>query len=148
MPTWIPATTPAVGDKIPVAFPNAFGAWTAYTPTLTQSATLTKTVTRATYTQIVKTVIGAANLAITSSGTASNAIVVGLPVAAAVSAGLSVGSFWYSAAGTNYSGDAVLTTSTTVSLISTGGTNYFGVNPAVTAVSGHTITINFSYEAA
>lgn len=35
MTTWEPTSTPAVGDRIPVAFANAFGACSTYTPTLT-----------------------------------------------------------------------------------------------------------------
>ena len=31
--------TPAVGDKVTVSFPNAFGAWTSYTPTWSATGT-------------------------------------------------------------------------------------------------------------
>ena len=39
MTTWKPASTPAVGDRIPVAFANAFGVCSTYTPTLTATTT-------------------------------------------------------------------------------------------------------------
>jgi len=39
MTTWVPSSTPAVGDKIPVAFANAFGSLSTYTPTLTATTT-------------------------------------------------------------------------------------------------------------
>ena len=38
MTTWEPTSTPAVGDRIPVAFANAFGAASTYTPTLTATS--------------------------------------------------------------------------------------------------------------
>lgn len=58
----------------------AFGAWTAYTPTLTQSATVAKTVNYARYCQIGKLVHVVVSLAITGAGTTNNDVVVGAPV--------------------------------------------------------------------
>lgn len=62
------------------------GAWTAWTPTVTQSTSVSVTVTRAVYAQHGKTVHVMADLAVTGSGTAANAVVIGgLPVNAATS---------------------------------------------------------------
>lgn len=55
------------------------GAWSTYTPTLTQSATVTKTVTYARWVRIGRTIHFAVKLTVTGSGTASNAVRVGLP---------------------------------------------------------------------
>jgi len=65
------------------------GAWTSYTPTVGQGATgnIAKTVTRAKYTQIGKTVFVSMKLAITGTGTASSAVSVTLPVTASVAGG-------------------------------------------------------------
>ncbi|HKY77447.1 MAG TPA: hypothetical protein VJS45_14965 [Acidimicrobiia bacterium] len=59
------------------------GAWATWVPTLTQSGAVTKTVTSARYTKVGRTVTGVASLTVTGTGTANNAILVGLPVAAA-----------------------------------------------------------------
>lgn len=61
------------------------GAWSSYTPTLTQSGAVTKTVTYAKYAQIGKTVICNVSLAITGAGTGGNDITIGVPVTAAAS---------------------------------------------------------------
>lgn len=71
-------------DALLGAFPAGI-AWTSYTPTLTQSAAVTKTVTYAKYIQIGKTVIAEINLTCTGTGTAANTVLVGLPPVAAAS---------------------------------------------------------------
>lgn len=53
-----------------------------YTPTLTQSATITKTVNWARYTKFGKLVYGSIKLTASASGTANNKIIVDLPVSA------------------------------------------------------------------
>lgn len=68
IPTWATAATPSY-------------TWTSYTPTLTQSATVNKTVTTGKYLTIGKVVHFECYLKITSSGTAGNNILIGLPVA-------------------------------------------------------------------
>lgn len=65
-----------------IAMGNA-GPWTSFTPTLTQSATVTKTVNRGHYVRAGRSVIGESVMTCSSSGTAANNVVVGLPVAAA-----------------------------------------------------------------
>lgn len=66
------------------------GPWTDYTPTLTQSGAVTKTVTRAKYIQLGKTVHVNVYLTITGTGTANNVVLVGLPVAS-VADGITIG---------------------------------------------------------
>lgn len=56
------------------------GDWTLYTPTLTQSATVTKTVTYAKYMKIGRKVTVIVALAVTGAGTAANDVAIGLPV--------------------------------------------------------------------
>lgn len=62
-------------------FPH--GVWTDYTPTLTQSATVTKTTTYGRYLKIGRLVVAQVNLSVTGAGTAANSVLLGLPVAAA-----------------------------------------------------------------
>lgn len=123
--------------------------WSGWVPTLTQGATLTKTVLNARYTQVNKTVWGSVAVTITSAGTAANAILIGLPVAALASSGLTIGSFEYVVtATTNYTGIVQLASTGTAFLVVTSSTNNFGVNPAVTAANTHSLSYSFMYEAA
>lgn len=66
-----------------------------YTPTWTQSATISKTVVRSEYRYIGREVSGVVFLTATSAGTASNAMVVTNPVAAAWTSNQSIGSGFY-----------------------------------------------------
>lgn len=68
-------------------------AWSTYTPTWTQGATISKTVNRAAYIRIGKTVIVTVQLTATSSGTANNIVLVSLPVTP-VAAQLGTGGFF------------------------------------------------------
>lgn len=65
----------------------------AYTPTLTQSATVTKTVDEGTYQRSNGRCRGNARLAVTGAGTINNQIRVGLPVAHDHPAGVVIGTF-------------------------------------------------------
>lgn len=70
------------GQVLTAAELNAAGTWATYTPTFTQSATITKTVNWARYMQFNKLVVGSVKLTASSAGTANNKILVGLPVSA------------------------------------------------------------------
>lgn len=70
------------GQVLTAAELNTAGAYLDYTPTWTQSATITKTVNWARYTQLGKLVIGSVKMTATSAGTANNKIIVSFPVAA------------------------------------------------------------------
>lgn len=77
-------TLPLAGARVKASdllaiFPQNTGTWTNYTPALTQSAVVTKTVEYCRYTQVGKLVMVEFSLAPTSSGTAANPIVVGFP---------------------------------------------------------------------
>jgi len=62
---------------------GAGGGWTSYTPTLTQSGAVTKTVTYAKYEKIGRLVSCNVYLTVTGAGTANAAITVSLPFTAA-----------------------------------------------------------------
>lgn len=129
------------------------GAWTSYTPTLTQSATVTKTVNYAKYVQVGKTVMGGVRLTVTGSGTAANSVVVGLPVTAATSLNISVGvgELFDSSATLLYKAVLILASTTTLFLRATSNT-VAGVlgSDAFTAglASNDVINCSFVYEAA
>lgn len=127
------------------------GAWTSYTPTLTQSATVTKTVTYAKWTRFGRTIVAAVSLSVTGAGTAANNILIGLPVTAAVASG-PCGSGYVndSSAVTNYSGTVLLASTTTVGIVAHLGSGFVGGSGAMTAAlaTADTVTVFATYEAA
>lgn len=68
------------GQVLTAAELNTAGEWQDFTPTFTQSATITKTVNWARYTQLGKWVQVQIKMTATGAGTANNIIKVGLPV--------------------------------------------------------------------
>jgi hypothetical protein len=129
------------------------GAWTSYTPTLTQSATVTKTATYAKYTRIGRTIIVQVDLAVTGAGTAANAVVVGLPVAAAITGTLKVvgvGEIYDASATLGYRGVVEIVTSTTVCFRATNTTvinAYLGGDSFVAALAaGDVVSMSVTYE--
>lgn len=70
------------GQVLTAAELNGAGTWSDYTPSWTQSATITKTVNWARYSQFNKIVMGSVKMTASSAGTANNKVLVGLPVAA------------------------------------------------------------------
>lgn len=83
-------------------------AWTSYTPTLTQSGAVTKTVSYAKYTRVGRLVVASCRLAVTGTGTAGQPVAVGLPVAS-VANDRPIGSFHLidASAVLNYTGVAL-----------------------------------------
>jgi hypothetical protein len=128
-------------------------AWTSYTPTLTQSGAVTKTVTYAKYVQMGKTVIVNVLLTCTGAGSAANSVVVGLPVTAAQSTNQAIGSGYLFDASVplNYRAIVSLASATTVFLNPAASTvaDVLG-NTSFTAAlaSGDLISIFAMYEAA
>lgn len=126
------------------------GAWQSYTPTLTQSATITKTVTRARYTRYGRFIQGQFSLTASSSGTTANAVAVGLPVAAAVSSGVVVGNAFIYDASTvlRYSGALELATASVAVLVGDWSADQaWGVVPNLAMASGDLFRGVFQYEA-
>lgn len=133
-------------------FPTGVGAWTPYTPTLTQSATVTKTVSAASYAKAGRKVSARFYLIATGAGTAGNAVVVGLPVAALFGAGATGPGYLYDAsAATFYTCQFDLASTTTARLLIGTATNYAGVaGGGFTAAmaAGDVISGILEYEAA
>lgn len=70
------------GQVLSAAELNAAGTYTTYTPTWTQSATITKTTNLGQYMQFNKLVVANFSMTATGAGTANNVIIVSLPVTA------------------------------------------------------------------
>lgn len=138
-------------DQLLAAFPLGVDGWTTYVPTLTQSVTVTKTVTRGTYQRIGRTVIANINLSVTSAGTVSNAVLVGLPVAAAAAGGASgFGWIFDASTATRYAGSfGVAGGGVTVEFVGDwSAANVWGVVPAIALAAGDLIAGTIIYEAA
>lgn len=160
------------GQVLTAAELNAAGTWQDYTPSWTQSATITKTVNFARYTQFNKIVMGSVKMTATSAGTANNKVLVGLPVAASSNQFILGTMHFYDggeAAGSQFTFGTPLSvfyeTSTTISFSprSTSRTNSpsynddkrFGENysqqgnasTGTTVASGDIIWVQFQYEA-
>jgi hypothetical protein len=137
------------GQVLTAATLNTIGAaWVDYTPTLTQSATVTKTILTARYCQLQKTIIGQIVMNINSAGTAANAVAVGVPIAGrAVNQMAAFGYIYDASANIIYNVTGYLATTSTMQFFYQTG-NPFGVSPAVTLANTDQIALNFSYEIA
>lgn len=139
------------GQVLTAATMNSIGAaWESYTPTLTQSNTVAKTVTWAKYTRINKLVIANVRLDVTAAGTTNNAIVVGLPITSAAADSVRIGTstFYDGSTAITYNAAVQLVSSTTVSLLADGVNSFIGVTPNVALASGDQVTLSIMYEAA
>lgn len=137
-------------DDPGVSFPNAFGPWTAFTPTFTQSVTITKTVLTATYMQIGKLVICQVAMNATSAGTATNAVRVGLPIAARASnAVFGVGQLYDASTTTRYICGMFGMSATEVAFGINGvSSDVWGNSPNLAIASGDQMNYTVTYEAA
>lgn len=124
--------------------------WASYTPTLTQSAVITKTVVTATYIQIGKLVICSVAMNVTSAGTAGFGVRVGLPIAArAANAVFGVGQLYDSSTGIRYvCGMFGLNTVEAAFGIDGASSDVWGASPNLAIASGDQMNYNISYEAA
>jgi hypothetical protein len=143
-----------VRDNLNAQFPTAAVAWSSYTPTLTQSGAVTKTVTYAKYIQIGKTVIVQVFLDVTGTGTGANVVLVGLPVTAAQNGvkpqEVGTGTVYDLSAVLAYKGQAILQSSTTVQFRASGtSSGVLGSTDFTAALaSGDQISFTAMYEAA
>jgi hypothetical protein len=130
------------------------GAWSTWTPTLTQSGAVTKTVTRAVYARYGRTIHFNAQLAVTGSGTSSNSVTISLPVTAASAGFITIGGgYIYDAtASLNYHGLAYLLSTTTMALSPSAvgvGLGVLGtVSFTAALANGDSVNISGTYEAA
>lgn len=148
------ATWNQVRDDLKALLPLDVLAWTSYTPTLTQSATVTKTVNYAKYQQISKSVTGKFQLTVTGSGTAANAVLIGLPVTASLASvndQIGTGFIFDASTGGKFRGMAVFNSTTTIKLLTLFSTadGYLGSTDFTAGLAvNDVVTIMFGYEAA
>jgi hypothetical protein len=144
---WTAGTTS--GQVLTAATLNTIGAaWVDYTPTLTQSATVTKTINHARYCQIQKLIVVELFLTCTSAGTAGNGVRVGLPIAAKNGGAELGGGFIYDAtANFMYNILPYQFNANTVAFFYQTGSE-FGASPAVTLANTDQIRLKLTYEAA
>jgi hypothetical protein len=126
------------------------GAWVSYTPTLTQSGAVTKTVTYAKFTQINKLCICNVRLEVTGAGTANNAITITLPLTCSSSANVRIGTalFYDGSTTISYNGAVQLLSTTTAAILPDVTNNFAGITPNVALASGDNISFCLSYEVA
>ncbi len=140
-------------DELLKGLANVGSAWNSWTPTITQSGALTKTVDYGAYIQIGKLVICQCRLALTSGGTTNNPIRISVPVTAASSQGyhVGVGQVTDASALQSYPG-IVIKVSTTNFGIQRSDTiifvNEIGQDPNFATASGDTVILSAMYEAA
>jgi hypothetical protein len=141
-------------DYLQQEFVAKLGQWTSYVPTVTQSGSVSKTVTYSRYLQFGKFVTWGFVIAITGSGTSANAVTLSLPATAVFGSsnrGVGQGGIYDTAPGVSYQGRAVLNSTTTIAFVpsnvTTGG--YLGSHTFTAALaSGDIIEGQISYEAA
>jgi len=129
----------------PTLFPQAVQ---TFTPTLTQSASITLSTATGQYILLGKLLLGRVFVQASSAGTAANAIVLGgLPFAQSNDGFPKAwGQFARSGNNPNYLLVGTWLSSTTLSLDSgAGATGAFGVNPAVTIASGDSLALFLNY---
>jgi len=124
------------------------GAMLAWTPVITQSGTVTATMTSPVYSRVGRTVRAwMPRATMTGAGTAANPILVSLPVACSFSVGtIGTISLYSTSDSTWRSGIATLSSASTVGML-VGGTSG-GFTSAPTLAAGDLLTIAVTYEAA
>jgi hypothetical protein len=132
-----------------------YGAWGTWTPTVTQSGTVTHTATVARYSQVGKLIVAQAVLNITGTGTATNTITVSLPVNSftASAAPMGSGNLGDVSTGIQWGFVALTATASTVQFISGNGsaTGFLGGSGGgftAALASGDVLIFNLVYEAA
>lgn len=147
------------GQVLTAAELNTAGAFSNYTPTWTQSATITKTTNWARYTQLGKWVQVSVKMTATSAGTANNKILVGLPVNASANNFMIGTCFFVDVSETPDQAKPGLATLESTSTASFFVTNDYSLDASLrmgqtgggglaTVASGDIVYVQFSYEAA
>ena len=144
---WVAGTTS--GQVLTSATLNTIGAaWEAYTPTLVQGVTVTKTIAYAKFCRLQKLCIVNLDLNLTSAGTGATGIEIGLPLTA-VAGTQQIGSGFVYDQNINalYAGPASLASTTTISMLYQTGSP-IGQSPSFALASGDVIRLMVAYEVA
>jgi len=140
----IPGTASGISESVVAA-----GEWNDFTPTLTQTGSVSFTATRARYRRMGTHVTVHVSLAITGAGTAGSALVLGgLPVAAANSEDLTGPFTYFDAGNTNYVGVTTPNSTTSVKFATHNNGNDLGILPNFATANGDVLRVTLVYEAA
>ena len=134
-----------------VAFSPLLDAWTNWTPTLTQTGAVTKTINSATFIQIGKLVFAEFNLVVTGSGSGLTGVTVSLPVTAKSKTGvrIGVGSIFDNRPVTQYAAVCYQTSTTTIGFIGDWSAGaQWGSSPAINLAVSDNVAASLTYEAA
>jgi hypothetical protein len=94
------------------------GAWSSWTPTVTQSFGVTVTNTRSRFARYGRTIHFSLDVEVTGTGTGSNAVVISLPVTAAAGSGIiGYGALFDASATADFRAIATLASTTTMHLM-------------------------------
>ena len=127
------------------------GAWTSFTPTLTQNGAKSTSTNSFAYTCVGGRCIDVdGQITCTQAGTAGNKITLSLPVTAASRyiAGTPIGTAFYNDGSAWRVGNAVIDTTTTVAIQLDNNANSYGVTPSIATANGHKIGLKLRYEIA
>jgi hypothetical protein len=136
------------GQILTAAELNSAGAWQDYTPTWTQSATITKTVNWARFMQLNKLVQVSIKMTASSNGTSAEPVLIGLPVNAS-SNNLIMGTAHFSTSEQITARFCLYNDASTIRF-STGLSQSINLSTSFTTqvVSGNVVHLQFAYEAA
>lgn len=127
------------------------GAWTTYTPTVSQgaSANIAKTTAYSSYARAGRMITWNFSLSMTASGTSGSAVTLTLPVTASSSSAVVGGGTIIDASVSNYAGAWQGASTTTVNFLANAGGagSSFGLSPNVAIVSGDVLKGSITYEA-
>ena len=126
------------------------GAWTSFSPTVTQSVGVTFTNNYSKYARSGRMITWSFSLTMTSAGTAANNVVVSVPVAATSTTALAgSGSVYDASVTTNYSGAlAGLSVTTVIFVGDWSGSGGWGFSPNLALAIGDVLYGSITYEAA
>lgn len=127
------------------------GAWTTFTPTITQVSARTTSTNSYAYARVGgKCVEFSGAITITQAGTAGNKITIGLPVTAAARYvnGTPIGTGIYNDGSVWRAGLLVIDTSTTAAIQLDNLGNVYGIAPSIATANGHKFQASARYEIA
>lgn len=140
----------SAGDILTAADLNAIGAWTSYTPTVTQNGTRTATINYAKYCVFNKFCVVNVDIEITNAGTAGNILTVSAPINLNTTVTRSLGAaLFYDLSATDVILlNVVRDTASTFRFVSDASTSLtgFGSSPSLAVASGDIISFSAAYE--
>lgn len=134
--TWVAGDVVTAAD-VTTYLSGEGGAWSTWTPAITQSGAVTATVNHAVYGRWGRLIVASFRLTVTGAGTSSNAVAISLPVTAARSIGsVGTGLIFDTSASLSYTGQCDIASTTTIQYSPQG----VGVSPNSLGATGSGFT--------